>query len=98
RALRAGRARVFALRAGEMPERSLLGTRASELDRPELEAALRELAEHLYGRHIYRYLMTLPARYAGKRIHSFVLVFLTAPEGPEWLYEYVPGACAFRAV
>ena len=90
--------RAFALPAGTMPERPLLGTFASELDRPELEAALRELAEHLYGRHIYRYLMTLPARYAGKRTHSFVLVFLTAPEGPEWLYEYVPGACAFRAV
>jgi hypothetical protein len=90
--------RAFALPAGVMPERSLLGTPASELDRPELEAALREFAEHLYGRHIYRYLMTLPARYAGKRTHSFVLVFLTAPDGPEWLYEYVPGACAFRAV
>ena len=90
--------RAFALPAGAMPERPLLGTFASELDRPELEAALRELAEHMYGRHIYRYLMTLPARYAGKRTHSFVLVFLTAPDGPEWLYEYVPGACAFRAV
>lgn len=90
--------RAFALPKGAMPERPLLGTSASELDRPELEAALRELAEHLYGRHIYRYLMSLPARYAGKRTHSFVLVFLTAPDGPEWLYEYVPGACAFRAV
>ena len=90
--------REFSLPAGEMPERPLLGTRASELDRPELEAALRELAEHMYGRHIYRYLMTLPARYAGTRTHLFVLVFLTAPDGPEWLYEYVPGACAFRAV
>jgi hypothetical protein len=90
--------RAFTLPAGVMPERSLLGTRASERDRPALETALRELAEHLYGRHIYRYLMTLPARYAGKRIHSFVLVFLTVPDGPEWLYEYVPGACAFRAV
>jgi beta-lactamase family protein len=90
--------REFSLPAGVMPERPLLGTRASELDRPELEAALRELAEHMYGRHIYRYLMTLPARYAGKRIHSFALVFLTAADGPEWLYEYVPGACAFRAV
>ncbi|HEX3480317.1 MAG TPA: MBL fold metallo-hydrolase [Kofleriaceae bacterium] len=90
--------RAFALPKGTMPERPLLGTPASELDRPELEAALRELAEHLYGRHIYRYLMSLPARYAGKRTHSFVLVFLTAPEGPEWLYEYVPGACAFRAL
>ncbi len=90
--------RAFSLPAGVMPERSLLGTAASERDRPALEAALRELAEHLYGRHIYRYLMTLPARYTGKRAHSFVLVFLTAPGGPEWFYEYVPGACAFRAV
>ena len=90
--------RAFSLPAGVMPERPLLGTRTSERDRPELEVALRELAEHLYGRHIYRYLMTLPARYTGKRTHSFVLVFLTAPDGPEWFYEYVPGACAFRAV
>lgn len=90
--------RAFALPAGVMPERPLLGTRAHERDRPELEVALRELAEHLYGRHIYRYLMTLPARYAGKRTHTFVLVFLTAPGGTEWFYEYVPGACAFRAV
>jgi len=90
--------RAFSLPSGVMPERSLLGTGASECDRPELEAALRELAEHLYGRHIYRYLMSLPARYAGKRTHSFVLVFLTVPGGDEWLYEYVPGACAFRAI
>lgn len=90
--------RAFALPAGVMPERPLLGTAASARDRPALEAALRELAEHLYGRHIYRYLMTLPARYTGKRTHSFVLVFLTAPGAPEWFYEYVPGACAFRAV
>jgi hypothetical protein len=90
--------RSFALPAGVMPERPLLGTRANERDRPELEVALRELAEHLYGRHIYRYLMTLPARYAGKRSHTFVLVFLTVPGGTEWFYEYVPGACAFRAV
>jgi len=90
--------REFALPAGVMPEHSLVGTAAGERDRPELEAALRELAEHLYGRHTYRYLMTLPPRYAGKRVHSFVLVFLTVPGGPEWFYEYVPGACAFRAV
>lgn len=90
--------RAFALPAGVMPARSLIGTGASECDRPELEAALRELAEHLYGRHIYRYLMSLPARYAGKRTQSFVLAFLTVPGGDEWFYEYVPGACAFRAV
>ncbi|HEX3765990.1 MAG TPA: MBL fold metallo-hydrolase [Kofleriaceae bacterium] len=90
--------RAFALPAGVMPERSLLGIAAGERDRPELEAALRELAEHMYGRHIYRYLMTLPPRYTGKRVHSFVLAFLTSPSGPEWFYEYVPGACGFRVV
>jgi hypothetical protein len=90
--------RAFSLPTGVMPARSLLGTAASERDRAALEAALGELAEHLYGRHIYRYLMTLPARYAGQRAHTFVLVFLTVPDGPEWFYEYVPGACAFRTV
>jgi hypothetical protein len=90
--------RAFSLPPGEMPERSLLGTAARERDRPALEAALHELAGHLYGRHIYRYLMTLPARYTGQRAHTFVLVFLTVPDGPEWFYEYAPDACAFHAV
>ena len=90
--------RPFGLKPGVMPEQPVLGTTASERDRPELEAALRELAEYLYGKHHYRYLMTMPARYTGKRAQTFVLLLLTAPGGPEWFYEYVPGACAFRAV
>jgi len=89
---------AFALAPGVIPETSVLGANASERDRPELEAALRELAEYLYGRHTYRYLTTVPARYRGRRAHTFAFVFLTAPGAPEWFYEYVPGACAFRAV
>ncbi|HEU4404172.1 MAG TPA: MBL fold metallo-hydrolase [Polyangiaceae bacterium] len=69
-----------------------------EADLPRLEAALRALASFLYGRTLFRRLLSLSAAELGGRKPTFVLLFRTDPEGGSYAAEYDPSACAFRFV
>jgi phosphoribosyl 1,2-cyclic phosphodiesterase len=90
--------RPFMLPAGELPEQPVVGQPLPSSDGAPLEAALRELAQHLYGRRHYQYLIGLQARYRGARKRTFAIAFLEEHADGPWVYEYVPSACDFQRV
>jgi hypothetical protein len=65
-------------------------------DRELLRAPLRDLAGQIYGRTLYRILMTLRGDYEGSRLPTLALILQAGEEdGTEWCYEYRPSACDF---
>lgn len=84
----------FALPDGALPEAPVTGAYLGESHRPDVERALRELAEYLYGRWPFQLLMSLRGSLPG-RLPRFAMVLFVDQE-LAWIYEYSLATCDFR--
>lgn len=81
----------------ELPQAPVTGEFVSASERIPLERCLRELAEYLYGRWHYRFLLSIRGNVRTRK-PTFALVFGTDEESDEWVYEYSLHDCDFRRV
>jgi hypothetical protein len=69
-----------------------------DADLPRLTSVLQTLASFLYGRTLFRRLLSLSVDEFAERKPTFVLLLRTDLEGGSYAAEYDPSACAFRFV
>ncbi|MCU0681618.1 MAG: MBL fold metallo-hydrolase [Polyangiaceae bacterium] len=67
-----------------------------DADLPRLTSALQALASFLYGRTLFRRLLSLSVDDLAGRQPTFLLLLHTDREGGTYAAEYDPSACAFR--
>lgn len=65
---------------------------------PELERGLKQLAEHLYGRELFKILCSLTSTELQGRRSTFLLVLRVSSTDDVLAYEYSPESCSFEAV